>query len=32
MKPPVELSLRELAPSPSLFTHRSDLHGQSRVS
>jgi hypothetical protein len=32
MKPPVDLGLSELAPAPSLFSHRSDLHGQSHVS
>jgi hypothetical protein len=32
MKPPLDLPLAALAPSPSLFTHRSDLHGQSHVS
>src|SRR6476660_7026349 len=31
MRPPVELSLAEIAPGPSLFTHRSTLHGQSHV-
>ena len=32
MKPPIDLPLAALAPSPSLFTHRSTLHGQSHVS
>jgi hypothetical protein len=32
MIPPISLPLRELAPPPSLFTHRSTLHGQSHVS
>ena len=31
MIPPVALPLGELAPPPSLFTHRSTLHGQSHV-
>lgn len=30
--PPIPLPLDDLAPSPSLFTHRSTLHGQSHVS
>ncbi len=29
--PPVPLALGDLAPFPSLFTHRSTLHGQSHV-
>lgn len=32
MKPPIDLALSELAPGPSLFSHRSSLHGQSHVS
>jgi hypothetical protein len=32
MKPPLDLPLSALAPSPSLLSHRSDLHGQSHVS
>ena len=33
MKPPIDLALSELAPAPSLFSHRSSsLHGQSHVS
>jgi hypothetical protein len=31
-RPPIDLPLAELAPAPSLFTHRSTLHGQSHVS
>jgi hypothetical protein len=31
MVPPIALPLGELAPPPSLFTHRSTLHGQSHV-
>lgn len=31
MNVPIPLPLRELAPAPSLFTHRSTLHGQSHV-
>ena len=31
MKPPIDLPLAELAPAPSLFAHRSSLHGQSHV-
>lgn len=30
--PPIDLPLAELVPAPSLFTHRSTLHGQSHVS
>ena len=32
MPPPIALPLETLAPPPSLFTHRSTLHGQSHVS
>jgi hypothetical protein len=32
MNPPIHLPLGDLAPPPSLFTHRSTLHGQSHVS
>src|SRR5580765_2371403 len=32
IRPPIDLPLAELAPAPSLFTHRSTLHGQSHVS
>jgi hypothetical protein len=32
MKPPLAIPLAELAPSPSLFTHPSTLHGQAHVS
>ena len=32
MTPPIALPLETLAPPPSLFTHRSTLHGQSHVS
>ena len=31
MKPPIDLPLADLAPTPSLFTHRSRIHGQSHV-
>lgn len=32
MKPPIDLPLAALAPSPSLFTHASTIHGQAHVS
>lgn len=32
MKPPIELPLAALAPTPELFTHASTLHGQAHVS
>lgn len=32
MKPPLTIPLAELAPGPSLFTHRSIIHGQAHVS
>jgi len=32
MRPPLDLPLSELAPSPSLFTHASTIHGQAHVS
>jgi hypothetical protein len=31
MHPPIDLPLDQLVPSPSLFTHRSTLHGQAHV-
>lgn len=31
MKPPLAVPLAELAPSPSLFTHPSAIHGQAQV-
>jgi hypothetical protein len=32
MKPPLDIPLAELAPSPSLFIHPSTIHGQAHVS
>jgi len=32
MKPPLDLPLAELVPTPSLFTHASTIHGQAHVS